>query len=333
MTLKELGERGLIERIRRRLGAPPAGVLLGIGDDAAAVTWSGKTLLLTTDTLVEGIHFRTTTATLRQVGGKAMAVNLSDIAAMGGEPRYALVALALPRDFRVTDVDELYAGMGEMAARYGVALIGGDTSASPDRIVLTLTVVGEVEGPPLARSGARPGDAVLVTGELGAAAAGLALLEEGGAGLDPEERAVVEQAHRAPTPRVPEGRLIRRSGVASAMIDLSDGLATDLGQIATESRVGARVRLDALPVGPATRRVAQALGRDPWRLATTGGEDYELLFTVAPTEADALAARITRETGTPVSLVGEIRPASEGLEFVDDAGRPVAVGSGFDHFA
>lgn len=333
MTLRELGERGLIERIRRRLGAPPREVLLGIGDDAAAITWSGGILLLTTDTLLEGVHFRRTTATLRQVGAKAIAANLSDIAAMGGEPRYALVALALPPDSRVADVDELYGGMAEMAARYGVTLIGGDTSASPERIALTLTVVGEVEGRPLARNGARPGDAVLVTGELGAAAAGLALLEGGGAGLPAEERAALEQAHRAPSPRVREGRLILESGIASAMIDLSDGLATDLGHIAIESGVGARVRLPALPVAPATRRAALALGRDPWRLAATGGEDYELLFTASGAEAEGLAARIAKETGTRVSLIGEIRPAAEGLEFVDDAGRPVAVGPGFDHFA
>jgi len=333
MTLRELGERGLIERIRRRLGAPPPEVLLGIGDDAAAVAWAGRTLLLTTDTLLEGVHFRTSTATFRQIGAKAMAANLSDIAAMGGEPRWVLVALAVPAGLGVADVDELYAGMEEMAGPHGAALIGGDTSASPDRIVLALTVVGEVEGAPLTRRGARPGDAILVTGELGAAAAGLALLEGDGAGLSPQERAPLERAHRVPTPRVREGRLIRRSGVATAMIDLSDGLATDLGHIATESEVGARVSLAALPVEAATRRAAQALGRDPWRLAATGGEDYELLFTASRAEAEALAARIAGETGARVSLIGEIRPAADGVAFVDEAGRPVAVGLGFDHFA
>ena len=333
MTLKELGECGLIERLRRRLGPPPARVLVGIGDDAAAVAGSGATLLLTTDTLLEGVHFRTTTATSRQIGAKAMAANLSDIAAMGGEPRWVLVALAVPAGLEVADVDELYAGMEEMAARHGAALIGGDTSASPDRIVLALTVVGEVEGTPLTRRGARPGDAILVTGELGAAAAGLALLEGDGAGLAPQERAPLEQAHRAPTPRVREGRLIRQSGVATAMIDLSDGLAGDLGHIAAESGVGARVRLGALPVGAATRRAAAALGQDPWRLAVTGGEDYELLFTAPAAEADGLAARVARETGTPVSRIGEIRPAADGVAFVGDDGRAVPVGAGFDHFA
>lgn len=333
MTLRALGERGLIERVRRRLGTPGEGVLIGIGDDSALVAWPGDTLLLTTDTLIEDIHFRRTTATFREIGAKALAVNLSDIAAMGGEPRFALLALALPAATRVADVDDLYAGLGEMAARYGVALVGGDTCAAPDRIVLTVTLVGRVEGPPLRRSGARPGDAILVTGTLGGAAAGLAALERGPLPVGPEVTAPLHRAHRLPVPRVPEGRLIRASGAATAMIDLSDGLATDLGHIAAESGVGAEVRLPALPVGEATRALARALGADPWAWVVSGGEDYELLFTAAPAQAAALAARVTDATGTPVSVIGEIRPAGDGIRFLNGAGQPVAVRPGFDHFA
>jgi thiamine-monophosphate kinase len=331
VALARLGERGLIERVRRRLGPPPADVLVGIGDDAAAVAWPGGTLLLSTDTLVEDVHFRRTTTTLHELGAKALAVNLSDIAAMGGEPRFALLALALPSTLAVADVDELYGGLLEMAGRHGVALIGGDTSAVPERMVLTLTVVGRVEGTPVRRRGARPGDAVLVTGSLGTAAAGLAVLERGSFEAADDVTAPLVAAHRGPTPRVAEGRVSRLAG-ATAMIDLSDGLATDLGHIAEESGVGAVVRLSALPIAPATRRAAALLGQAPWAWAVSGGEDYELLLTARPDRAAGLAARVTTETGTPMTVIGEIRPATEGIQFVDDAGRPVRVGPGFEHF-
>jgi len=333
VTLRELGERGLIERVRRRLGTPPAGVLIGIGDDAALVAADGARLLLTTDTLVEDVHFRRATATFREIGAKALAVNLSDIAAMGGEPRFALLALALPPATRVADVDDLYEGLAEMAGRHGVALVGGDTCADPDRMVLTVTLVGGVAGPPLRRVGARPGDRILVTGALGAAAAGLAALERGRLPVPPEVTAPLHRAHRVPEPRVREGRLIRESGAATAMIDLSDGLATDLAHIARESGVGAEVRLPALPLSEATRALARALDADPWAWAVSGGEDYELLFTAAPDRAAALAARVTEVTGTPATAIGEVRPAADGVRFLDDAGRPVAVRPGFDHFA
>jgi len=332
VTLGELGERGLIERVRRGLGVPRDDVLVGIGDDAALLAWPRGDLLLTTDALVEDVHFRRATATLREIGAKALAVNISDVAAMGGEPRFAVLALAIPATRPVSEVDELYAGLGEVAARYGVALVGGDTCASPDRLVLTITLVGRIEGPALCRSGARPGDAILVTGSLGASAAGLAILERGSVPAPAEALATVLRAHRWPTPRVAEGRVIRASGLATAMIDLSDGLATDLDHIAVESRVGAVVRLQALPIDEATRVVARALGADPHAWAVSGGEDYELLFTASPDTAGTLAARVTAETGTPVSLIGEICPAGQGLAFVDETGRPAVVQPGFEHF-
>jgi thiamine-monophosphate kinase len=331
VTLRRLGERELIARVRRQLGPPPAEVLVGIGDDAAAVAWPGGTLLLTTDTLIEDVHFRRKTTGLHELGAKALAVNLSDIAAMGGEPRYALIALALPATAAPADVEELYAGIGEVAARYGVAVIGGDTCADPERIVLTLTVVGRVEGAPVRRRGARPGDAVLVTGTLGAAAAGLAVLERGVVALPEAAAAPLLAAHRTPVPRIAEGRLARAGG-ATAMIDLSDGLATDLVHVATESAVGAAVQLPALPIGEATREVARLLGEPAWTLAVGGGEDYELLFTAPPAAAARLTRRIPAETGTPVTVIGEIRPAGEGVRFLDDAGRPVPAPEGFEHF-
>lgn len=335
VTLRRLGERGLIARARRRLPPPPPDVLVGIGDDAAAIAWPGGTLLLTTDTLIEDVHFRLRTTPLRALGQKALAVNLSDIAAMGGEPRFALLALALPPTASVADVDELYAGLCDMADRHGVALVGGDTCTDPDRLVLTLTVAGRVDGAPVRRSGARAGDVILVTGTLGAAAGGLSLLDrEPGGATPPVPDAVAAPllaAHRTPIPRVAEGRAARAAG-ATAMIDLSDGLATDLGHIAEESGVGAQVRLAALPVAEATRRAAGLLGESAWSWAVSGGEDYELCLTARADQATEVAARIMAETGTPVTPIGDVRPAADGVRFVDERGRPVEVRAGFEHF-
>jgi thiamine-monophosphate kinase len=331
-TLASLGERGLIRRLRRRLPPPGPDVLVGVGDDAAAVRGGAETLLLTTDTLLEGVHFRRSTATLRDIGAKAIAVNVSDIAAMGGEPRYALLALALPPELEVAEVDELFAGVLDMAREHGVALVGGDTCAGPSGVVLSVTLVGQVDGAPLRRSGAGPGDAILVTGSLGAAAAGLAVLERGSAGLPAALIETVVRAHRRPTPRVAESRQIRATGGATAMIDLSDGLVTDLGHIAAESGVGARVDVDTLPVAEAARAVAGALAVDPLHWALSGGEDYELLFTATAARAADLARAVTARTGTPVRRIGEVRPRDEGVRFVDRAGRPHAATPGFDHF-
>lgn len=331
-TLSELGERGLIARLRSRLPPPGPDILVGIGDDAAAVAWGGETLLLTTDTMLEGVHFRRSTATLRDIGAKAIAVNVSDIAAMGGEPRLALLALALPSNFAVADVDELYAGLLDMAQQHGVTLVGGDTCAASGGVVLSVTLVGRVTGAPVRRSGARPGDAILVTGALGASAAGLAVLERGPGDLPPAVVEAVVRSHRIPTPRVAESRLIQGLGGATAMIDLSDGLVTDLGHIAAESRVGARIDVDALPVSEATRAVARAFDVDPLRWALSGGEDYELLFTASPDRALDLARSVAARTGTPVHRIGEVRPLDEGVRFVDQGGRAHAVAPGFDHF-
>jgi thiamine-monophosphate kinase len=331
-TLAELGERGLIARLRRRLPPPGPEVLIGLGADTAVVRWGGETLLLTTDTLLEGVHFRRSTATLRDIGAKAIAVNISDIAAMGGEPRYALLALALPPSLAVAEVDELYAGVQDMARQHGVTLVGGDTCAALGGVMLSVTLVGRVVGAPLRRSGARPGDALLVTGTLGASAAGLAVLEHGQGLLPPAVVEAVVRPHRVPRPRVAESRVIRTSGWATAMIDLSDGLVADLGHIAAESQVGARVDVAALPVSEATRAVARVLGVDPLDWALSGGEDYELLFTAAPDHAADLARLVTERTGTPVHRLGEIRPADEGVRFLDRDGHPRAVAPGFDHF-
>jgi thiamine-monophosphate kinase len=315
----------------------PAGVLTGIGDDTAVLaTTPGAALLATTDLVIENVHFRRPAASARDIGWKALAVNLSDIAAMGGTPRYALLALAVPGSAEVSEVEEFVAGLLELARAHRVGLVGGDTSATGAGWTANVTVLGEHAGQPRLRSAARPGQLVAVTGALGRSAAGLCLLEgrraeARAAGLSGEAEAEVVTAHLRPSPRVTEGRWLGSADGVQAMMDLSDGLATDLAHVCRESGVGARVWIDRVPVAPGARATAAAVAADPVEWAVAGGEDYELLVTLEPGAAPGVASGLAAATGTPVTIVGEILPGSE-LIFVDRAGRRVAVPSGFEHF-
>ena len=334
MRVQALGERGLIRRIRRTIGSGAPGVRVGIGDDTAVLQPTpGAWLLATTDLVIEGVHFRRRSAGPADIGWKAMAVNLSDIAAMWGTPRFALVALACPEETEVEEVDQFYEGLTAAAAPHGVALVGGDTSASPAGWIVNVTLLGEMTGAPRLRSGARPGDVIAVVGTLGRSAAGLAVLEAGRRpDLPGDVLAEVEQAHLRPVARVAEGKWLGARDAVHAMIDLSDGLATDLGHIATESGVAARVALPRLPVAPSARAVAQALGLDALELATTGGEDYELLFTMERSAAEAIATGLGSATGAAVTVIGEISTGTPGVQFIDAAGRAVDIGQGYEHF-
>jgi thiamine-monophosphate kinase len=329
---RQLGERPLIQRIRRGVLPPSSRVQVGIGDDTAVLTTApGQFLLATTDLLIEEVHFRRSSASCFDIGWKAMAVNLSDIAAMGGTPRYALIALALPRTFLVEDVDELYAGLHALAKLHDVELVGGDTSASRNGIIINVTLLGE-SSHPILRRGARPGDVLAVTGSLGLSAAGLAVLENPNPRVSPEDLNLARSAHLRPTPRLKEGQWLEQEG-AHAMIDLSDGLATDLGHIASESAVSAAVQLDRLPVSQTVRRIAAAIGQDPLSLAVTGGEDYELLVALPPSGELELSHRFLQETGTPLTVIGRAQAGEPKIEFLDGSGRRVEFGEGFDHFA
>lgn len=332
MSLDALGEWGVISRIRRGSPVPGREVVVGLGDDAAALGPPKGLCLATTDMMVEGVHFRLENATWTEVGWKALATNVSDVAAMGGTPRYALTALALGPATAVEDVDALYQGLWACAKAYGVELVGGDTCASPQGLVVSITLLGEVEeGKLLRRSGARPGNAILVTGRLGLSAAGLATLETAPPADLPEELLRdAREAHLRPIPRVAEGQIV--GGQGTSAIDLSDGLVTDLGHICEESRVGARVLVERLPVPQAVHVIAKALGRDPLVLACSGGEDYELCFTAPPGRAESIREQVQRQTGTPVAIIGEICQPGEGITFLDHQGRPVSVEPGWEHF-
>ncbi len=318
MKISELGEFGLIDRIRKMLPGEVEGVIVGIGDDVAVLRGSaGNVWLATCDVQMEGSHFVRAAVSPRDLGHKALAINLSDIAAKGGTPRFALISLGLPKDLPVEFVDELYAGLRAEAEASGTGIIGGNISGSPLGFFIDIFLLGEApQSEVLLRAGAHPGDRILVTGSLGDAAAGVAMC------LDPKLAGPDEYCQFAslrfnrPTPRLKEGRIIARSLLATAMLDISDGLAGDLGHICERSEVGVRVYADKLPVHAENRKMSLKAHGNEWHLSIFGGEDYELLFTAPPDKAEALAKEITAGTGTPVSIVGEVIPSSEGRQFI-----------------
>ena len=329
-----IGEDDLVRRIRAAAAADRDGVLVGIGDDCAVLELTpGARLIATTDLLIEDVHFRRRYATPPDIGWKALAVNISDVAAKGARSRWALVALACPAATTADEVDAFYAGMLALAREHGVAVVGGDTSSSPGGWFVNVTLLGEAVRPVL-RSTARPGDVVAVTGTLGRAAAGLAMLERPAPPTTVDRAVVAEMtaAHLRPRPRVAEGRWLGAADGVTAMMDLSDGLATDLPRLCVESGVGAVVDAEALPIADGTRRVAAAVDADPLAWATGGGEDYELLLTCAPDAFPRVAAGLATATGTTLTRVGTIERGS-GVRFVDPRGRTLDVARGYEHFA
>jgi thiamine-monophosphate kinase len=328
-----MGEDALVRAIRALAGATGSGVTVGIGDDCAVLaTNPGAALLATTDLLVEDVHFRRRWAEPADVGWKALAVNLSDIAAMGGRPRWALVALAVPAGTGDEEIAAFYGGALALARAHDVAIVGGDTSSSPAGWIVNVTLLGEMVAPRL-RSGARAGDAVVVTGTLGRSAAGLAVLERDAApsGVAPAHLADVTAAHLRPQPRVREGQWLAAAGGVTAMMDLSDGVGIDLPRLLAESHAGAEIDVDRLPVDAATRAVAGALDADPTDWAT-GGEDYELLLTCDASALDRLGRGLIETCGTPLTAIGRITAGAPEAAWTR-RGRPVSVVRGFEHFA
>jgi len=311
-------------------GAGDAGaeIVVASGDDAAITMPRGVTAT-SVDAFVEGVHFRRETASLDSIGRKSLAAALSDIAAMGATPGEAYVQLGIPADLGEAASIELGMGLASAAAANGVAVIGGDVTRAPT-LMLALTVVGHASAPDqlVSRSGARPGDVVAVTGELGGAAAGLLLLDrpELGAGLEGDDLHALRRRQLEPSPRLAAGRALAACG-ATAMIDLSDGLGGDAGHLATSSGVRIVVELESVPVQPGVAVVAEAAGVDPWQPVVAGGEDYELLVTL-PADALIDARAAVEHTGITLTAIGEITEGADvSLRQADGSEREA---SGFD---
>ncbi len=326
MKVSELGEFGLIE-LFAEIATKSRGeaLLVDIGDDAAAWRTEAAIQLATTDALIQDVHFTLSTITWRELGWKALAVNLSDIAAMGGIPKYALVSLGLPGDTEVEHATQLYEGMVELARHYDIAIAGGNIVAAP-LVVLSLAVIGSAPSAVLTRSAAAPGDQIAVTGYLGTSGAGLAMLKKG-LQFDEETTTYLREAHLKPHPRIVEGQILARNGVRAA-IDLSDGLVSDLAKVCKASRVGAQLRVEKIPIHPL---VSAAFEQDCLNLALSGGEDYELLFTGSIEVMD----RVKGLMPCPLSVIGEIVNEEPGrVRLLDEQGKEIGVEKGgWEHFA
>jgi thiamine-monophosphate kinase len=335
-----MGEFELLARIRERLPAGGPRTHLGSGDDAA-VTVPGGATATSVDALVDGVHFRRDLASPVQIGHKALATALSDLAAMGAEAGEAYVAIGIPPDFGEEECLELLDGVAALAGETGTDLVGGDLTRS-DQLFLAITVVGHAPSPDafVTRGGARPGDALVLTGEIGGAAAGLHLLQPVNGSIDipmgmskhqlsPSSAGALRRRQLEPTPRLAAGRALAAAG-ATAMIDLSDGLGADAGHLARAGGVGLKIEAEAVPLAPAAVALSEATGRDPWWLLS-GGEDYELLASVPAGRLEEAAAAVLRKGSVALTQVGVVQ-AGSGVEIRLPGGRLLEP-AGFDQLA
>jgi thiamine-monophosphate kinase len=331
-VLQEIGEFGLIYRIRKGTIFTDPALIQGIGDDVAVIKVEEKgtkALLVTTDILIEDIHFDLSWIDPSQLGRKALAVNLSDIASMGGIPKYFLISLGLPKNLPLSFVSSFYRGLKKEAKRFRVELIGGDTSLSK-KIIINICLLGEgINKDLLFRRGARVGDDLFVSGTLGDAALGLRILQKKGKIKGTEG---LIKKHLSPSPRIELGQAIAKHHWATAMIDVSDGLLIDTSHLLQESGVGVRVWEGRIPLSRLYRKWIRYFSKDSYQLAVSGGEDYELLFT-APPELRERISSLARSLRIPITRIGEILPIKEGLHIVRKDGKDDSPSRlGFEHF-
>ncbi len=313
MRLSELGEFGLIKGLRNKFKYTSSEILKGIGDDTAVIKTQAGTTLITADMMIEDKHFNLSYTTFYQLGHKILAVNISDIFAMGGRPRYFILSLGIPKTYTSKNIDELFSGIKETADKYRVNLVGGDTCATKRGLVLSGTLVGDA-GTVITRSGARDGDGIFVTDTLVDSAIGLILLKK-------QKKKRIPASHQRLIRRhlIPEPRALKKTTGVTSMIDISDGLLADLGHICDESSVGAVIYKDKIPLSRELIQVAKKLNTDPFKFALKGGEDYVLLFT-APSDIMISAVRIGKIT-------------KKGRFLVDAQGRKTPFrAEGYEHF-
>jgi thiamine-monophosphate kinase len=327
MKLNRLGEFGLIQRIRRAIPAG-RGVRIGIGDDAAWVDHPAGSSLVTADLLIENIHFNLKWITLYELGYKSLAVNLSDIAAMGGTPAYAILSVGIPNNFDSNKIDEFYRGVRALARKSQVAIVGGDTSIA-SLLIVSVCAIGHPPRRPIRRSGAKVGDDIYVTGTLGDAALGLKVLQDGQRPFKRQMFSKLVARHHRPTPRISAGALLAKEGLATAMIDVSDGLMQDLGHVCRASVTGAVIFNDGLPLSPAYRAVA---GKDGTIHALSGGDDYELLFC-ARRKNRLRIEKLPSRLQLRITRIGTCVAADRGIQVVDSLGKSIPIrAGGHDHF-
>ena len=329
-SVADVGEHALIARVRDRVPPAPDWVAVGVGDDAAVVEPARNLLeVVTTDAMVEGVHFNRAFTPPAAIGHRALAANLSDLAAMGAAPRSALLSFVLPPALPLADFDAILDGFMALAAAHGVTLLGGNITRSPGPLLVDVTAIGTVRRRRvLTRAGARPGDEVWVSGEIGSAAAGLQSLSAGAP--DGQAMAGCEAAFLNPEPRVRLGCLLGRNRAAASSVDLSDGLADGLRQLAAASAVGLVVDAAAVPLADAARSWFEGRGHDPVLAALAGGDDYELLFTVRPRERRRLDAVRRQARGVPLTRIGVV--VREPGVVLARGGMSVPVPSGYVHF-
>jgi thiamine-monophosphate kinase len=333
------GESEIIAKIRARTH-PSGRVIVGVGDDAAILEQRQNShLVACCDLSIEGVHFRLEWATPRMIGRKALAVTLSDVAAMGGAANFALVSVALAAGTKDELIDELFGGLFEEAEAFGVSIVGGDTSKSPGPLFIDTTVIGEcASGAAVRRSSAVPGDIIFVTGSLGGSGLGLKLLEDGYRLSSDQDESTAEDSarqqailrHLVPEPRMAAGERIGKLGLATAMIDISDGLSTDLGHILEESHCGAIIRADSIPIADCVKQLLSLEpGMDPVSLALQSGEEYELLFTARP-EMQPRLSELAATPDLPITAIGEIT-REPGMRLLREGKESALTPSGYEH--
>lgn len=321
MKLKDMGEFGLIDQIKTSISNKNAHTKVGINDDAAVLKFGNEILLLTVDTLIENVHFRLDTTDFFSLGIKSLAVNISDIAAMGGKSTSAVISIGIPGDMESDSILELYKGLNKIATQFDVDIVGGDTVHSPEHLMITVTLLGTPFKEPLMRSDAQIGDAVLVTHTLGDSAAGLYSLQN-------NIQSEVCQKHLVPIPRQHEIEFILKNFDVNACIDISDGLASEINHIAKNSDLGAIIKYNHIPIADTTRDIAEKQNKDPVDFALYGGEDFELLFTMPCCAAE----KLIESASFPVKIIGEILPKTNGVILQKNGEIYPLKSKGYDHF-
>ncbi len=334
MNLSDIGEFGLIRRFSPPFIRDLPSSLKGIGDDCAVIPQDdSRSLMITTDMLVEEIHFLRDHMSPEDLGYKSLAVNLSDIAAMGGTPGSAFLSIAIPPDLQVEWLDSFFMGVHELAADSNVYLMGGDTTRSPGPFVINIAVIGTAHPSAiLYRANAKPGDVVCVTDVLGASAGGLLMLLENREIDDDDSRSVFRQ-HVRPRPHLQEGQWLATQTGPTAMIDVSDGIDSDLHRIMEAADVGARVEVDRIPVDPHLKPLSDRYGWSAEEIAATGGEDYCLLVTIHPDHYDRVAKAFQAQFGRPLVSIGTITEDAQQILKYEREGMPISFAKHrFNHF-